>query len=467
LPQEPTVWQRIKLGRRNLIAVWSEAAFEYDFVATKIFALNIFVCNTPETVQYALSTNNSRFERKSPAMRHMLEPLIGDGLIISDGETWRKRRRIVGPIVHGSRLGEFAPVMTETALEMAERWRRLPEGTQIDTQAEMARLTAEIICRAIFGQELGQERTREIVEGFTAFQRTVSLIDLPSVIGLPDWLPRVRRPAFHRATRRIHRAVDNIIATYRNRDNVGKTSVIGRLIEARDEETGEPLDDTALRNEAGVIFLAGSETTASTLSFAWFLISQAPDVEARLHEEIDKVLAGRSPTHADVPKLVYTRAIIEETLRLYPPIPFLAREALTDETIAGTAVPRNSIVMVVPFLLHRKKGLWDRPDHFVPERFLPGGSGAPSKWAYLPFSIGPRICAGMSFGLTEAILCLATLAQQFKLRLAPGHVVEPVCKVSLRPGTSLPMTVHRRRATAPSAAAGRRQEVAACPFRHG
>ncbi len=296
LPEEPTAWQRFWLGRRNLMGAWPEAAFRYDFVAAKILAKQIFICNTPETVQYAFSTHNSNFERKSPTMRHMLQPLIGDGLFISEGETWRKRRRIVSPIIHVSRLSEFAPVMTNTARDMIKRWRRLPEGATIDVLSEMSQLTAEIICRTVFGQNLGHERATAIVEGFTEFQRTVSLVDLPSAFGLPDWLPRFRRPAVRRSTKRIQRVLDDIIADYRARKNSGEISVIGRLIDARDEETGEPLSNEALRNEAVVIFMAGYETTASTLAFAWFLISQVPAVEARLHDEIDSVLGDRSPT---------------------------------------------------------------------------------------------------------------------------------------------------------------------------
>jgi cytochrome P450 len=467
--EEPSTWQRIMAARRNLIGMWSEGAFEYDFIGTRILAQHVFVCNTPETVQYVFNTRNSAFERKSPTMRHMLKPLIGDGLFISDGETWRKRRRLVSPIVHVSNTSAFAPVMADTAREMAERWAELPEGAPIDALAEMARLTAEIICRAIFGQELGQERAREIVEGFTDFQHTVSLIDLPSLLGLPDWWPRWRPPTLFRSTRRIQRTLDDIIATWRKRANAEGSSFIGQLLEARDEETGEPLSHEAVRNEAIVIFMAGHETTANTLAFAWFLISQAPDVEARLHQELERILGGRPPTLADVPNLAYTRAIIEETLRLYPPIPVLAREAMSDEVIEGQKVPKNSLLMVVPFLLHRKKGLWEKPDHFLPERFLPGGSGAPSKWAYVPFSIGPRICAGLAFGLTEAIICLATLAQCFTLELEPGYRVEPVWQVSLRPGEKLPMRLHRRRRQPMPATAVPAQALQpeACPFGHG
>ena len=467
-PRPLSPWQRLRIARKNLIAQFEDAAFELDFTSVKILSKRIFVCNSPQTVQWAFGIKNEVFERKSPAMRHMLHPLAGDGLIISDGDTWRKRRRIVTPIVHASRLSAFAPVMTETALAMGERWAQLQAGATIDALSEMAQLTAEIICRAIFGRELRAEQARAVVEGFSEFQRAVSRIDLPSLFGLPDWLPRPRRMAVYRSVKRIHRVIDAIIAAHRDRAEGESASVVGRLIDARDPDTGAPLDIKAVRNEAVVIFLAGHETTANTLAFVWYLLSQAPDVEARLHAELDSVFGERSPTLADVPKLEFTRAVVEETLRLYPPIPILAREALATETIAGWHVPKGSMVMVIPWLLHRNRKLWDRPDHFLPERFLGTNGPTPDKWHYVPFSIGPRTCAGMAFGLTEAILCVATLAQRFKLRLAVGHDMVPICRGSLRPGDALPMSVHRREPSSlPTASTSAPVAVAVCPFGHG
>lgn len=455
----------IRRARRNFLEIWTEKAFRAQFLETRLLARRIFICNSPDTVQYVFSSHNASFERKSPQMRHALAPLLGDGLFISDGATWRRRRKLVGPVIHVSKLPEFAPIMVDTILEARERWAALPDGAEVDVLSEMAELTAEIICRTIFGRQLGADHAREVVEGFSVYQRLVGQTDALSLLGLPDWLPRWHRPALHRATRRIHGVLDGIIADYRRRGGPADGSVIGHLLDATDEETGEPLDDEALRNEAAVIFMAGHETTANTLAWAWYLVSQTPDVEARLHAECDEVLGGRPPSLADMPRLVYTRAVIEETLRLYPPVPILARETLEDETIRDRRVPKGSLVMVVPWLIHRHRYLWDEPDNFTPERFLPGGSATPSKFSYVPFSIGPRICAGLSFGITESVLSLATLAQSFALRLRPGHDVQPIARLTLRPGDELPMTLHRRAAVARSSPAP--AAVAGCPHLSG
>ena len=182
----------------------------------------------------------------------------------------------------------------------------------------------------------------------------------------------------------------------------------------------------------------------NTLAWVWYLLSQAPDVEARLHAELAEVLGGRNPTYADMPRLVYTRAIVEETMRLYPSVPILGRQALRGEVIRDREIPVGSILLVVPWLLHRHRNLWEDPDHFRPERFLPENAGQRQRYSYIPFGVGPRVCTGAAFGLTEAVLCLATIAQSVRLRLAPGEKVEPVCRLTLRPGHHLPMLVERR-----------------------
>jgi cytochrome P450 len=459
------VWQRLVAGRRNLLAMWEEQAFTNAFGRTRVLMREVFTCNSAEAVRFAFSLKNSSFERKAPQMRHSLAPLLGDGLFVSDGETWRKRRRMVAPIVHVSQLSRFAPVMVEAADEVRARWEK-SDGAMIDALSESAWLTAEVICRALFGRKLGRDYAAQIVDGFSEYQRLIGQIDLMSLLGLPDWVPRWHRPALRRAIRRIHAVLDHVIDSYRNKKDSDEDSVIQRLLDARDPDTGAPLEIEAIRNEIAVLFMAGHETTANSMAWSWLLLSQAPEAEAKLHRELAEVLGGRLPTLADVPKLVYTRAVFEEAMRLYPPVPILPREALRDEYFGTAKIPRGAIVLVVPWLLHRNPNYWEKPDHFMPERFLPENAGGISKFVYIPFSIGPRICAGMSFGLTEAILCLATLAQHFQLRLKLGHEVRPVCRLTLRPEGGLPMTVHVREARGGEVATPAPTSVAAaaCPF---
>jgi cytochrome P450 len=462
-PTPPSAWRRLQAGRKNFLAMWEEEAFETDVSLTRILLRKALLCNNPESVQFAFSIKNESFERKSPQMRFALSPLLGDGLFVSDGEIWRKRRKIVAPIVHITQLGKFAPIMVEVANEASARWAAM-DGETIDVLHETATMTAEIICRAVFGRKLGHDFAGQVVDGFSEYQRLIDQIDLFAWLSLPDWFPRRKNPAIKSSVERIHAVLTDVIESCRRQKDSGEYAIIHKLFDARDEETGEPLSDDAIRNEISVLFMAGHETTANSLTWSWFLISQAPEVEAKLHRELESVLGGRPPTLADVPKLEYTRAIFEEAMRLYPPVPILPREALKDEQFKTLRIPKGTLVFVVPWLLHRHKNLWDKPDHFIPERFLGESGERISKFAYVPFSIGPRVCAGLSFGLTEAILCLATLAQRFTLRLKEGHEVMPVCRLTTRPDGGMPMVLHKRARTAAVPAPAPAEPVAACPF---
>jgi cytochrome P450 len=464
LPAPPSTLKRLLIARRDFLEMWEDQAFDLEFSGSRMFLRQTFLCNSPESVQFAFSQKNASFQRKSPQMRYALAPLLGDGLFVSDGATWKTRRKMVAPIVHITRVPEFAPVMVEAATETRERW-GAAQGSTIDVLADSAKLTAEIICRTLFGRKLGEDYAGQIVQGFSNYQRAIGQIDLISFLGLPDWFPRWHSRRVHHNVKQIHAVLDEVVASARARAGNGEPSVINHLFEARDEN-GAPLDSEALRNEIAVLFMAGHETTANTLAWTWYLLSQAPEVEAKLHAELDSVLGDRPAGIADVPQLIYTRAIIDEALRLYPPVPILPREAIQEEVFQGVRIPKGSLLFVVPWLLHRHRKLWELPDHFIPERFLPENAGKISKFAYVPFSIGPRICAGANFGLTEAILCLATLAQKFQLRLKPGHQVKPVCRLTLRPEGGLPMTVHARTPGPAQPDATGPRPAATCPVHH-
>jgi cytochrome P450 len=434
-----------RTAKRNLLEIWEDKAFEYELFSARLMSRRVFVCNSPDTVRYAFVDHNEDFERKSPQMRNALQPLLGDGLFISDGAVWRERRRMIAPLIHASRVADFAPAMIETACETADRWGGAGGPVRIEALTEMASLTAEIICRTIFGRRLGHDHARAIVEGFSDYQRRAEQLDMMSLFGLPDWLPRLRGAGIGRSTRRIHAVLDRIIRSHAATADRSEMSMIQLLADARDRDSGATLTAEALRNEAAVLFMAGHETTANSLAWTWYLISQSPRVEARLHAELDAVLGGRQPVYEDLPRLPYVRAIFEEALRLYPPVPVLSREARCDTKLRRKPVKAGSLVLAVPWLLHRHRKWWDRPDHFLPERFLAENADARPKYVYIPFSIGPRICAGAAFGLTEGVLCLATLAQRFTLRLDRPGPVMPVCRLTLRPEGGLPMIATPRR----------------------
>jgi cytochrome P450 len=440
----------LRKGRTNLLSIWSANDFECKIITAKLLKQHIVIANSPETVRQAFVTANASFESKSHLMQRALKPLVGDGLFISDGETWRTRRRIVGSVIHGSQVPGFTPLMVEAMVELREQWtKRLATSSTepsqgIEMLSEMAKLTAEVISRAIFGRQLGKEHAQNIAEGFSEYQKNIGAFNLLPLLGLPDSLTYLFTRGIRGSARRITTVLDDLVESHFQQQSDKERSLLNIL--STETPDGKTLSRQAIRNEAAVIFMAGHETTANCLAWAWFLLSQKPECERRLHEEIDNVLGGHLPTFDDLPRLIYARAIIEETLRLYPPIPILSRQAVKNEQLGGHAVPAGALVAVVPWLLHRHKLYWDKPDHFIPERFLPD-MPPPDKYTYIPFSTGPRVCAGISFGLTEAIMGLAVFSQTLRFQLAPNTVIQAMSHLSLRPDDGhgkLPMTMSVR-----------------------
>jgi cytochrome P450 len=369
--------------------------------------------------------------------------LFGDGLLSSEGEKWRSHRRIMAPSFDPRSVASYAPAMTESSVELADAWDRLPPGTEIDASSEMTNVTLQIICRAMFSRDGGEMATmtgsalsRGADEAFN-----FNLLDILPIIGPRRIAKKVKLMG------EIFAPMDGAIGRLveARRADPRTTDLLGRLVAALDEETGAKLSPAEVRDEVLTIFVAGHETTASAMTFVWYVLSQLPEWEAKLHAELDAVLGGQPPTEADIPKLALTRRIIEETMRLYPPAPGLsARVALEADEVAGARIPKGGTVVVSSWVLHRHRLLWDNPERFDPDRFLPERSAGRPRFAYLPFGGGPRVCIGQVLAMTEATLILATLAQRYRLRLRPGHKVTIQSRVTIRPRDGLPMTLERR-----------------------
>jgi len=445
-PPRPADRQRvlrtIRMIARNLLAVFREPDYRTKRISRRILARTVHVCNHPQGVRETLHRQHDTFERKTAQQRSALEPLLGDGLFVSDGDLWAERRAAVAPIVHARHVERFVPVMREVAVEWCDHWREAGDGATVDVLFEMGELTAEIIARTIFGRRLGREFTNRIIAGFAEYQRKADNVDIVNLLGLPDGVPRPGRLLTRRACRMVHAVVDDIIDRHAAGEG-DERAVIGQLFEARDRN-GRPLTREAIRNEAIVIFMAGHETTANALAWAFYLVSQSPRVARRLEAELHTVLGGRVPQLEDLSRLAYTRAVIEETLRLYPPVPLLGRTAKREGTLCGATLRRGDILVVAPWLIHRNRDVYEAPDHFIPERFLPGVAERPSKYAYIPFASGPRVCPGLAFAMAEAVICLATLRQAFDVSLAEGCTVGADCRLTLRPTSPLSMVVRRR-----------------------
>ncbi|MEH6456213.1 MAG: cytochrome P450 [Cocleimonas sp.] len=434
-------------AQNDLLSIWDEESFTVQFMHRKILKQNVFIANCPELIRYVFVENKGNYERKSPQMRHALEPLLGDGLFVSDGDTWSSRRKIQTPLFDSAHIKMFTDTMISTINEMADDWQtkiNVNSVSELDVHPEMGKLTAEIIARTLFGEKLGSENSSAVVEAFAEYQSVVKQTNLANFLGLPDWLPNLNAKfgKGRRAAKAIHDTVDDIIEKAEEGGHEG--TLVAEFLKANQGDSGiDLMTKQQIRNELIVLFMAGHETTANVLAWAWYLISQAPDVEAKLHAELDKVLDGRKPEMTDVESLIYTRAILDETMRLYPPVPILSREAKEEDTIRNTKVPPGSIMLIVPWLIHRHKKYWDKPDHFIPERFMPDAP-KPIKFSYIPFSAGPRVCLGKNFGIVESVLTIAMLAQRFRLSMAKDKKVEHECRLTLRPKGRLPMKIKAR-----------------------
>lgn len=428
-------------ARKDFLSIWREDDFRSKIDSIRLLGRKIVLVNSPEFIREVVVKRHENYQRKSPQMRRALEYLLGDGLFISDGETWKNRRVLVSDIVHMNRVPSFGPIMQTTAQELVQRWENLPTGTTINVLHEMAGLTAEIIARSVFGNDLGKDRADAVTDSFTQYQSLIDSINLAYFIGFDDGLPVIKTPSLRSSVRKIHGIVDKVVEDHLA-GRGDHHSMVDLLIRRQQRNPELRLDVIALRNEAATIFMAGHETTAATLTWAWYLLSRAHWVEKALHEEIKRVCGDRAPTMEDVPRLELCKAVIEETLRLYPPVPILARQNMRADRLGDIDIPAQSLILMVPWLLHRTPELFDDPHLFKPERFMNGRKPVP--YSYIPFASGPRVCPGLHFGLTEAILCLAILAKNFRVVVPGAHVAIPGARLTLRPRDGLPATLERR-----------------------
>lgn len=425
-------------ARENWIASFGEDAFDEPVLERRALWRRNLVLNDPAALRHVLLDNAANYS-KTRIARRLLEPGLGKGLITLEGDEWRRHRRIMAPAFDHQSIMDAVPAMAEAAETVIQRWERLPETGTIEMAQEMRSATLRIIARTMFAADASgiEALVARTVERYQARLRP-SLLDL---IGMPEWLPQLRQRYFARVIfAELSQAMDRIIAE-RSAAPSARPDLLSRLVAAGD---GAPLSLREIRSEVVTVFMAGHETTALALTWTWYLLALHPQVRERLEAELARVLGGRAPGAQDVQRLPYTRMVIDEALRLYPPAHTISRQALGPDEVCGRRVKTGAILFIMPWLLHRHRALWDEPLRFKPERFAPEAAEARHRFAYLPFGAGPRICIGAAFAVTEAVVLLAALAQRFRPRLIPGQRIEPAGLITLRPRGGLHMTLERR-----------------------
>ncbi len=395
----------------------------------------------PAYVEHVLVRNQHNY-RKGKVFDGPIGLITGNGLLTSDGDFWRRQRKLMQPSFHRQALSSFAATMVAETEAYFEQWDTRARQTEaFDVAQDMALLTLNIAGLTLFSTPVDEKadtfgQSLRVAFDFVGFKMRPTL-------PVPLWVPTPSNLRFKAARRRLDAVVYQIIERRRKTLNPAP-DLLSMLMAARDEETGEAMSDVQLRDEVITLLLAGHETTAITLTWALYVLTQEPAVEARLYEEVVSVLRGASPTVEDIRRLPYTRMVIEETMRLYPPAWGLPREAIQEDEIGGYHIPGRSLVALNQFLTHRHPDFWEDPERFDPERFTPERSSGRPTFAYFPFGGGQRVCIGSQFALMEATLVLAMLVQRYRVRLVPGHPVEFDTMFTLRPKYGVRVTFERR-----------------------
>jgi cytochrome P450 len=437
-PKNLPIVGHLRSFRAHPIRFLMKMAREYgDLPYFRVASQRIYLVNHPDLVREVLVTNQANFTKSRALQRARI--LLGEGLLTSEGQFHLRQRRLVQPAFHRERLAAYAAVMSEYAVQFRDRW---TAGSTVDVASEMMRLTLAVVGKTLFSADI-EEEAPEIGEALTVVLKMFRMLMMPFseyVQKLP--LPSVRR--FEKAGARLDKTIYGLIHA-RRRSGEDTGDLLSMLLLAHDEEAdGSGMTDKQVRDEALTLFLAGHETTANALTWTWYLLSQNPECERRLHAEIDSALEGRVPAMSDLPQLRYAEMVFAEAMRLYPPAWAVGRMAKGAFELGGIPIAAKSICIVSPYVMQRDARWFPDPERFDPERWTPEAREARPKFSYFPFGGGARVCIGERFAWMEGVLMIVAIAQKWKLRLAKDQRVEPLPLITLRTKYGMRMVVEAR-----------------------
>jgi len=438
--------QLLRVAQRNSLAACDEELFDELFVERRVLGQRFFVISDPDGIRRVMQDNPDNYPRLT-WIRRIFEFASGSGMLHAEGEPWRRHRRLINPTLDPRALLPDGKMLIELAEEMAHRLAALPPGMEMDVHDTFRHLIT-ISAGHVFA---GLDRSIDpIIDRVGQYPGRYGAID---VIPTPGWL----RPLDRWRKTRIQAAqaapvLDRLIAERRDPDYAGRRDLLWRLVNVRDRETGAGLTRDELHDE--ILTLGNTAVTPlRALPWVWYLLAMHPWAERRLHAELDQVLGNGPPSVRDLAKLTWLRQVLDEAMRLYPPLPIMMpRRAAADDTVCGRRIPRGSVVLIMPWVVHRHRKLWHDPDRFDPDRFAPDAVAARSRYAYLPFAVGPHVCVGASMATLQLTVAVAVLARHFRFRLVPGRPLEPTAWTNIRPRDGMWMTLEPRLAV-PSRAA--------------
>lgn len=431
--------------RQNPIAAFGEGAYRLPLVHLTSRIRDFLLVNEPGAIRHVLLDNAANYI-KSDQVQRLTRPALGNGLLNAEGASWRFQRRTAAPMFQLRHVESFAPAMSAAAADMLSRWDTLCDGATIDVADEMMRLAYDIISRTVFSGDVTMDYAR-MSKALLTYLETLGRIDMLGLLGLPRWVPTPDRLRAEPALRYFRREMEALIERRKAllaRDAASAPNdLLTLLLTAHDPEGGTLFSAREVFDNAMTFVFAGHETTANALAWTLYLLSQFPDADARLANEAVGVDEAALAAGA-LPELPFTLAVLEEAMRLYPPAPFISREAVAADVVGHVAIRPRTSVLISTWILHRHRLLWERADEFDPTRFLAPQRDTIPRFAYLPFGAGPRICIGMSFAMQEAMIVLTAVARRFRLELVEEHAVEPLARITLRPKGGLKMRLYRR-----------------------
>jgi cytochrome P450 len=444
LPPIISLLRVILQGDGDLLSLLPATAYKVPVGPLGYSRRQILIVNDPALYRNIL-TDPADIYPKNDLMVGALEPLVGDSIFVSSGEKWRRQRRMIDPAFSHMRLGQAFPSMVAAVSDYETKLReksRTQEAFSLDLG--MSHLTADIICRTVFSTSLASQTSREVFDAFTLFERSVAQVELKRLIVDAAWTHIPQHPEVEAACRCIRERLGELLDTHMTNGITRWDDIAAEMVSAQDSETGAKFDRKELIDQLGVMFLAGHETTASVLTWAFFILASQPETVARMRAEVDEVAGTGEIEFEHIRRLTFIRNVFRETLRLYPPITFIPRVAAEATAIGKYKVKKGAMIMISPWTIHRNDAYWVNAHHFDPDRFSVEREHEMVSGAYLPFGLGPRVCVGAAFATTEATLILARLVRRFDFTALDPESVRPVARLTTRPKHQIMCRVSER-----------------------
>jgi cytochrome P450 len=436
------IFGSIHLFAKDPLKFLNDYQYQYDGiyrVKSPKYLEQIVVVSKPDYVKHILQDNNKNYHKSYGYT--IMKLLLGEGLLTSEGDFWRRQRRLAQPAFHRDRLAAFVKIMTDAGNTLLQKWDSLPDGTTVNVSTSMMQVTVDIVCKAMFSSDV-EDAVAVVNKEFNVaneklIKRITSPIKIPLSIPTPG---NIREKQSYKAIRGV---VEKIIDK-RRQSAEHYDDLLAMLMEAKDEDTGEMMSNEQILDEVVTIFLAGHETTAVALSWLFHCVEENAEVEAKLLAEAKTVLNGNIPQLDDLRSLEYTRMVIDETMRLYPPAWVIGRQALDDDEIGGYHIPKGVNTLIPVYAIHRDKRYWDDPEKFIPERFSKEKAKSYHKFLYFPFGGGPRLCIGNNFALMEMQLIVPMILQRYQLRKPKGFQFKQDPLITMRPEPEMLMQLFKR-----------------------